>query len=39
MDGRIPVPFAVESSLSGVGRTVGPDNRLWYLRAFRLPSA
>ena len=39
MDGRILVPFGVESSLSGVGRTVGPDNRLWYRRAFRLPSA
>jgi len=33
-DGTILVPFAVESALSGVGRTVGPDNRLWYRRAF-----
>ncbi len=39
MDARILVPFGVESSLSGVGRAVGPDNRLWYRRAFRLPSA
>ncbi len=39
MDGRILVPFGVESSLSGVSRVVGPDNRLWYRRAFRLPSA
>ena len=39
MDGRILVPFAVESTLSGVGRTVGLDNRLWYTRAFRLPGA
>lgn len=29
-DGQILVPFAVESALSGVGREVGTDNRLWY---------
>lgn len=29
-DGKILVPFAVESSLSGVGRTVGRDSLLWY---------
>ncbi len=29
-DGKILVPFAVESSLSGVGRTVGKDSLLWY---------
>ncbi len=29
-DGNILVPFAVESSLSGVGKTVGKDNTLWY---------
>ncbi len=28
--GKILVPFAVESSLSGVGDTVGEDNYLWY---------
>ena len=35
--GRILVPFPVESSLSGVGRTVGPENRLWYRRIFSIP--
>ena len=36
-DGTILVPFAPESSLSGVGKMVGPDNRLWYRRTFRVP--
>src|SRR5687768_9120549 len=36
-EGQILVPFAVESALSGVMRTVGPDNRLWYRRTFDLP--
>lgn len=38
-EGKILVPFAVESSLSGVGRTVGRDNVLWYERSFTVPSA
>lgn len=29
-DGAILVPFAVESALSGVGKTVGKDSILWY---------
>ncbi len=37
-DGKILVPFAVESSLSGVGRKVGADNRLWYKRTFTVPA-
>ncbi len=37
-DGKILVPFAAESALSGVGKTVGPDNRLWYRRAFEVPA-
>jgi len=28
--GKILVPFAVESALSGVGKTVGKDSILWY---------
>ena len=36
-DGKILVPFAVESALSGVGKAVGPENRLWYRRRFRIP--
>ena len=31
-DGRILVPFALESTLSGVGRTLEPDQFLWYTR-------
>lgn len=36
--GKILVPFAVESALSGVNKTVGPDNVLWYRTKFTLPS-
>jgi beta-galactosidase/beta-glucuronidase len=36
-DGKILVPFAVESSLSGVGKTVGKNNNLWYRTTFTLP--
>ena len=38
-DGEILVPFAVESSLSGVGKTVGADQALWYERSFTVPSS
>jgi beta-galactosidase/beta-glucuronidase len=38
-DGKILVPFAVESALSGVGKTPGKDNTLWYRRSFTVPSA
>lgn len=38
-EGRILVPFAVESSLSGVGRSVGKDKALWYEREFTLPKS
>ena len=31
-DGKILVPFALESALSGVGRTLEPDQFLWYTR-------
>lgn len=36
--GKILVPFAVEASLSGVGKTVGKDSLLWYKTSFILPS-
>lgn len=36
--GKILVPFAVESALSGVGKTVGKDSVLWYERNFILPA-
>jgi beta-galactosidase/beta-glucuronidase len=35
-NGQILVPFAIESSLSGVGRMVGKDSSLWYNREFSL---
>lgn len=35
-EGKILVPFAVESALSGVGRTVGKDSILWYKRSFSI---
>ncbi len=34
--GQILVPFAIESSLSGVGKTVGKDSILWYHTAIQL---
>ena len=36
-DGKILVPFAVESALSGVGRSVTEKDALWYSREFRIP--
>jgi len=36
-DGYILVPFPIESALSGVGKVVGPENRLWYRRNFKIP--
>ena len=36
-DGRILVPFAIESQLSGVRRAVSETQRLWYRRTFRAP--
>jgi beta-galactosidase/beta-glucuronidase len=38
-DGKILVPFAVESSLSGVQKEVGEENELWYKRTFTVPAA
>ncbi len=38
-DGKILVPFPVESALSGVGRSLSPDQTLWYRRTFRVPAA
>ena len=32
--GKIRVPFAIESPLSGVGRLLEPDELLWYTRKF-----
>ncbi len=38
-DGKILVPFSVESEMSGVGRVLTSDNLLWYRRTFRLDSS
>lgn len=37
-DGKILVPFAVESSLSGVQKELGKGKELWYRRTFMIPS-
>lgn len=34
--GEILVPFAIESALSGVGKTVGKDQELWYFREIEI---
>jgi beta-galactosidase/beta-glucuronidase len=38
-DGGILVPYPIESALSGVQKTMGPDYRLWYRRTFEVPAA
>ncbi|WP_082597022.1 glycoside hydrolase family 2 protein [Sphingomonas sp. Root241] len=38
MDGKILVPFPVESRLSGVARRVLPEDRIWYRRQFTVPA-
>ena len=37
--GEILVPFAVESSLSGVGKRINEHQELWYQRTFDVPSS
>lgn len=37
-EGEILVPFAIESTLSGVRRSPTPDQRLWYRRTFQIPA-
>jgi len=37
-DGKILVPFPVESALSGVTTKVGESNRVWYRRTFDVPA-
>lgn len=38
-DGKILVPYPVESQLSQVGKTVGDDKELWYSRSFSVPTS
>ena len=37
-DGKILVPFCDESALSGVGKSVLPDQNLWYHRTVEVPA-
>ncbi len=37
--GRILVPFCIESALSGVKKPLRPEERLWYRRHFDLPAS
>lgn len=37
-DGRILVPYAIESTLSGVQKLVRPTQTLWYRRSLEVPS-
>jgi len=36
---EILVPFSPETESSGLGRSLGPDESLWYRRTFELPEA
>jgi beta-galactosidase/beta-glucuronidase len=36
-DGKILVPYPVESALSGVKRSLSPKQQIWYRRTFLLP--
>ncbi|MDU1905527.1 MAG: glycoside hydrolase family 2 TIM barrel-domain containing protein [Dysgonomonas sp.] len=36
--GKILVPFAIESSLSGIQQELGKEKELWYKRSFSIPS-
>lgn len=38
-DGKILVPYAVESALSGVGKRVSENEELWYERSFTVPKS
>jgi beta-galactosidase/beta-glucuronidase len=38
-DGKILVPYPVESALSGVMKPVSKSNLLWYRRSFEVPAA
>lgn len=38
MEGRILVPFPIESALSGIRKMLMPGERLWYRRTFSAPA-
>ncbi|MEC8636283.1 MAG: sugar-binding domain-containing protein [Bacteroidota bacterium] len=35
--GKILVPFSFESPLSGVGKNISPNDKMWYMKTFDLP--
>ena len=35
--GKILVPFSFESPLSGVGKKINPEDKMWYRKSFELP--
>ncbi len=37
-DGKILVPFSFESALSGVGKSINPEDKMWYRKSFKLPN-
>ena len=37
-EGKILVPFSFESALSGVGRSITPEDKMWYRKKFIIPS-
>ena len=37
-DGQILVPFSIESELSGVGKKITENDRLWYKKSFTVPA-
>ena len=39
VDGEILVPFSIESVLSGVGKKITENDRLWYKKLFTVPAS
>ena len=39
VDGEILVPFSIESVLSGVGKKITENDRLWYKKIFTVPAS
>ena len=37
--GKILVPFSFESPLSGVGKEITPEDKMWYKKSFSLPES
>lgn len=36
--GKILVPFSFESALSGVGKSINPEDKMWYRKKFSIPN-